>query len=317
MYRGFHLIVALVSFIARANAEQHLVRRLRSEMSPESPLQPKAVESEDLESVTNNSMGVQSWFKEHGVSDAVAALQIPDSAIGDGTVSNMQWPYFKHPCMQRRQEAVAEEMLKRQCKHVVEVGGYVSPVDGFLRDAARRCRQNVGMEPGSSCTLPLSYVNIDPSVVAPQDVTIGGMRSIHIPMTLADFTENTSLPFRSQFGLKELLSTADGLCACSLSLWDPHVKQKHDLLAYNDLFKNANFVAISSAADEMEHLREVQRLAKAQHLAQIMQMHRFDCSTELIKETSHYDGDELEFLDEFSRPDPAHLAHMLMLSKSK
>merc|ERR1719316_885769 len=126
-------------------------------------------------------------------------MRKPDSGFGNGTIGNVQWPYFQTQCMQRRQMAVAHQVLKQGCKHIVEIGGYLTPLDGFLR--------NIVGDSGQK--LPGSYINIDPSVNAAMDVTANEMRSVHIPMTLADFTSSSSSNFRKKFELTEFASSTD------------------------------------------------------------------------------------------------------------
>jgi len=205
--------------------------------------------------------------------------------------------------MQRRQVAVAHEMLNRGCEHVVEVGGYLTPLDALLRDLAWNF----------SYKLPKSYINIDPSVKMPMDVTVDGMRSVHIPMTLADFTNASAMQFRHAFKLSvrdlhvdaSLSHSTDKICAVILSVWDPHVATSNDREALRQLFHHVGFLAASAADDEMEHLSVVKLIAEVAHDLKPTQNEQvFDCSKELSSEKSHWPGDQVEHLDYLSGGGP-------------
>mmetsp|Transcript_42476 Transcript_42476/g.79763 ORF Transcript_42476/g.79763 Transcript_42476/m.79763 type:complete len:336 (+) Transcript_42476:73-1080(+) len=236
----------------------------------------------------NNSLSLQAWFHTHGLSEQVLHLRKPNSDDGDGSVKNPEWTYFATKCMQRRQEAVAREMLNRGCEHVVEVGGYLSPVDGFLRKLALQ----------SGAKLPQTYTNIDPSVNKALDVTVGGMRSVHIPMTVVDFTAASAASFRHAFGLMDLENSTDNCCAVILSVWDPHVANKSDRIALRELLRHVTFLAASAASDEMEHLKVLEQIAKTAHALEPLQKSKaFNCSKALQNDTTHWPGDEVEYLD--------------------
>jgi len=132
-------------------------------------------------------------------------------------------------------------------------------------------------------------------------------------MTLSDFTSDAALSFRKHFNLDELANSTHGICATSLSIWNPHVRHKRDRHAYRDLFRHVDFLAVSSALDELEHLDVVKHIAMSQNLLPAEEPHKFDCSTELLGEKSHYPGDEVEVLDAFARPS---VASLLMLSRN-
>eukprot|EP00929_Paragymnodinium_shiwhaense_P065149 TRINITY_DN32696_c0_g1_i2.p1 TRINITY_DN32696_c0_g1~~TRINITY_DN32696_c0_g1_i2.p1 ORF type:complete len:308 (+),score=34.82 TRINITY_DN32696_c0_g1_i2:114-1037(+) len=242
--------------------------------------------------VDENPSALRSWFEANGVSEAVRAMRQPNPDIGDGTVDSPQWRYLDSACMHRRQRLAAAAILQQGCRHVVEIGGYRYPLDGFLNASASKLQKE----------LPMSYINIDPSTLEAEDKKMRSMRSVRIPMTLADFISADE--FRAIFSLN-----SPDICVCALSLWDPHTRTQKDRWGLHELFRNASLLVVSAAEDEQEHLDRVESIAKKARGLEpdATKSVVVNCSAELKDEATHWPGDEVERLDVLQRGPPVML----------
>jgi hypothetical protein len=289
-----------------SNAEPAAYPDLKYTVYKDDAIKKMRIRTFESDNGADNSAALQMWFEKHGLSKHVQKLRQPNDIDGDGAAGNVQWPYFGNKCMQQRQAAVAHEMLNRGCEHVLEVGGYLTPLDNVLRDLVKQNR---------SLKLPKSYTNIDPSVDKPKDVTTDGMRAVHIPMTISDFVANSAASFRKDFGLTELSESSEGsICMCMLSVWDPHVDTGSDRSAMQSLISHAGFLAASSAFDELEHLSVVETIADHAHRLKPHHKSSIDCTTELMEEESHFKGDEVERLEFMSLLQSGKIPPLLMMS---
>merc|ERR1719446_1049221 len=141
-------------------------------------------------------------------------------------------------CFQQRYNAVAKEVLKRHCNVVIEVGGYLTPLDGFLLNASKDGKH------GKHHSFPKTYINIDASMKKAKVTAKDGLVSYHLPMTISDFVGQDVTHMRSKKGLG--FSRKDS-CAVIFGIWDPHVKQKKDSTAMQNLLSGVHFAAIETS----------------------------------------------------------------------
>eukprot|EP00929_Paragymnodinium_shiwhaense_P029926 TRINITY_DN17058_c0_g1_i1.p1 TRINITY_DN17058_c0_g1~~TRINITY_DN17058_c0_g1_i1.p1 ORF type:complete len:679 (+),score=198.15 TRINITY_DN17058_c0_g1_i1:121-2157(+) len=203
---------------------------------------------------------------------AKAQLDSAKDAKPDGGRDEQVWDYMKHACFQKRYEQVAEEVLTRGCDTVVEVGGYLTPLDDFLPDALKRMHQQ-GRQP----KLPKIYANIDPSASAAKVSKKGSLLSLQLPMTLADFFGEATKPLQEKFGLKVGHGNS---CAVMFGVWDPHLKAEKDSSAALQLLKNVHFAAGETSDYAKNWLEALTKLAAQASLHQDGDDRDVDCSAE-------------------------------------
>jgi len=195
-----------------------------------------------------------------------------DVLEGDGSTKDgsdtRTFEYLGHPCNQRRYQLVAREVVDRQCRNVAEIGGYLTPLDGFL--AAYK----------GNLTHDINYVNIDPSIDRPVQRntrmnTKSQVVASHVPLSITEFM-NWPNSGKHALGLD-----AKWDCVVLLGIWDPHVAYEVTIRALQRLMREAKFVALDVCDEEMEHLSEIESFLPEDDKC-YLSSHRFDCSKEVM-----------------------------------
>eukprot|EP00929_Paragymnodinium_shiwhaense_P118534 TRINITY_DN90450_c0_g1_i1.p1 TRINITY_DN90450_c0_g1~~TRINITY_DN90450_c0_g1_i1.p1 ORF type:complete len:665 (+),score=230.13 TRINITY_DN90450_c0_g1_i1:101-2095(+) len=207
------------------------------------------------------------WFISNGYMDK-GPDDVDGYKGGDGSTDNPNWKYLETDCMKKRYKHIAKDILAKRCKRVVEVGGYLTPVDGFLR--------NLSSETGQP--LPSEYINIDPSMPAPKMFSEDGMRSVHLKLTLADFLDNKTEELRHQFDLDFERPT----CGVLLGIWTPHFATDRDKGAMKDIWKRLTWAVLETTSYSLSWVVKTIKLAKKEKFKEF-QKAQVDCSNELKK----------------------------------
>lgn len=207
---------------------------------------------------------LQDWFENN---------KLPSGEIEkmDGSVDDPIWAYMKSDCFQGRYRTTAKDILQRDCKRVIEIGGYLTPLDKFLLEAAGGDKEGKNSKgdsllqgPGKgkdakSGGLPALYVNIDPSMPEAKVQKEQGMKIVHLPMTLADFFSDEAKTLRDEF---QLDISKDDSCTMAFGIWDPHYKNPEDEEAMLKLYKNVKFAAAETSDYAKKWLKKTAKVAK-------------------------------------------------------
>jgi len=144
----------------------------------------------------------------------------------EGTRDNPMWKYLATPCMQERYNVAADRLGKADCRRVLEVGGYISPIV-----------DNAHFERGEL------YVNVDPSTSHVEGKVEGSFARLSVPLTLQDFVATLSSN-KNTTGLSSIHEPFD--CALILGAWGVHFGTEEDKQAFATAVKRAKMVIIES-----------------------------------------------------------------------
>jgi len=211
---------------------------------------------------------LQDWFDNN-------KLPSGDIEKMDGSIDDPIWNYMKSDCFQGRYRTTAKDILQRDCKRVIEIGGYLTPLDKFLVEAVGGAKvedkegknskgDSLLQGPGKgkdakSSDLPALYVNIDPSMPAAKVQKEKGMKIIHLPMTLADFFSDEAKSLRDEFQLEV---SKEDTCTMAFGIWDPHYKNPEDEEAMLKLYKNVKFAAAETSDYAKKWLKKTAKVAE-------------------------------------------------------
>jgi len=115
---------------------------------------------------------LQNWYKSAGLNDHAHLT------TRTGTVDGSLWNYLNSSAYRMRYAGVGS--LLRSHRHILEVGGFLSPIDAFLPEGSA----------AQSVTVVDPTIEGSATLVGPLLGSVGSMRwrqVLHLPMTLADY----------------------------------------------------------------------------------------------------------------------------------
>eukprot|EP00929_Paragymnodinium_shiwhaense_P013104 TRINITY_DN120968_c0_g1_i1.p1 TRINITY_DN120968_c0_g1~~TRINITY_DN120968_c0_g1_i1.p1 ORF type:complete len:373 (+),score=95.93 TRINITY_DN120968_c0_g1_i1:86-1120(+) len=226
-------------------------------IADESVTSPSQGSVEPDSSTTNDLV---QWFKDNKLPSA-------DAEKMDGDVNDGKWAYMDHECFKRRYKTVSKLILERKCKTVVEVGGYLTPLDSFLLEEHKN----------SGGSLPETYMNVDPSMKNAEASKNEGMRSLQLPLSLADLFSKEAKSLREKFTINV---DPNDTCAIAFGIWDPHYKEKQDQAAMGRLFKSVRFLGVETSDYATKWLKATDAVAQKMGLT-LLRSEDNDCREEM------------------------------------